>query len=172
MRRHVAHAHFLACELMRYPLERVSLPRGLDFKPAFPRRVRRSAKLLARWFKKHVIALVRLAKHYQRVLRIRLRIRGGRRRVDPFWSVAALARMGDLWDHFSEQLVSFRLSGRPSAAARARFRALTTKQHRRTKVKARRAYRICARAASRLRHKSEWSRRCVAGARRRRRHRR
>ena len=105
-RRQAAHAWFMQAELGFERYLQLRVPRNLNFNPRYQARAERSMKRFAAWTKQKLLTGSKLIQAYlQVVTRVRT-LDTGKRRGDPHWSIAAVARAGMVYHNLAEQLLN------------------------------------------------------------------
>lgn len=156
-----AYARFMQAELRFEPYLRLRIPRGLRWDPRHARQFKRTVKRFKRW----VLTKLRVARSLEKrylstVTKVRIPERG-KRRGDPHWSIAAVARTGMVYHNFAELLLSIEPPKYlRTAAERDDFLMLIEKIAGRFQARAKAGYRSCLRVSGKLRWFNRWSRVC------------
>lgn len=160
-RHYAAHAKFMQAEFKFEDYLKLRIPRKLDFNPRYPRKAKRSMKRFGNWLKTKLKAGGRLIKDFMAVVtKVRVQIKG-KRRGDPHWSIAAVARTGMVFHNFADLLLNASIPKfLRGFAAKDAYRAQMEKFANPLLAKAQVRYKICLKLSNDLRWFNEWSRLC------------
>jgi hypothetical protein len=139
----------------------LKIPKKLDFNPRYPSRAQRSMKRFGAWLKKKLTAGGKMIKSYMDVVtKVRVMMQG-KRRGDPHWSIAAVARTGMVFHNFAEMMLSAPIPKfLRGFAAKDAYKAQMEKFANPLLSKAQVRYKICLKLSNDLRWFNEWSRLC------------
>lgn len=151
MTRWVAMARFILADMQFERVVELQIPTKLNFDPSRPALRKRSQIRFATWAKSKAAALGRLQRGYEQVVYLR----------QPQWSVAAIARLGMLFQEVARQLRDGPTPSRlKTKREKAAFRAELGRYAEPLELKAKGAYAVCLVRAIRLSVANQWSRLC------------
>ena len=156
-----AYARFMQAELRFEPYLRLRIPRRLNWDPRDTRRFGRTVGRFRKWIMTKLKTARALEVSYlSTVTKVRITDKG-KRRGDPHWSIAAVARTGMVYHNFAELLLSIEPPKYlRTAAARDEFLTFIEKIARRFGDRAKAGYRACLKVSGKLRWFNTWSRVC------------
>ncbi len=147
----VAMARFMMADMKFEEYMKLNIPKGLNFDPRNPRRMKRSQKKFAAWAKSKSESLLKLRKEYEEVIKLK----------QAHWAIAATARIGMLYHNFARQLYdapipSFLKTEEEKDAYRDALQNFADP----LEAKAKQGYILCLKTAKRYNWFNEWSRLC------------
>jgi tetratricopeptide (TPR) repeat protein len=156
-----AHAAFMQAEFKFEDYMKLDLPSKLDFDPKYPKRAAESAKKFAAWVQGKMKSAEGLIKQYLEVIVKLVYEEKGAKRGDPHWSIASVARAGQIFHNFADLLLNAEVPKfLTSYDAKDAYKAELEKFANPLLFKAQDGYKKCLGVSNNLRWFNNWSRLC------------